>query len=259
VQSLRDYVHPIIGSLPVTAIDTGFVLKVLEPIWTAKPETAGRIRGRIESTLDWARARGYRDGENPARWRGHLDQLLPAKSKIRRIKHLAALPYADVPAFMRRLRQQEGMAAQALELTILTAARSGEILGMRWSEIDVTNRLWTIPAERMKAGKEHRVPLSPRAMSIIKHAPRGEKLWALDAMAMTRLLRKMGHSFTVHGFRSSFRDWAAEQTNFPREVCEAALSHSNGDKVEAAYRRSDLFEKRRQLMEAWADYATKRG
>jgi integrase len=252
--SLRDYVYPVIGALPVSAIDTALVLKVIEPIWTTKPETAGRVRGRIESVLDWAKAHRYRDGENPARWRGHLDKLLPKKSKIRRIRHFPALPYAEIAAFMARLRKQESMAARALEFTILTAARSGEVLGMTHAEIK--GDVWTIPAERMKALKEHRVPLSPAALGALEQL---RQVSRLDAMAMQRLLRRMGYDVTVHGFRSTFRDWAAEQTNFPREICEAALAHSNGDKVEAAYRRSDLFDKRRELMTAWADYATKRG
>ena len=233
--------------------------------WTAKPETAGRVRGRIESVLDWATARGYRQGENPARWRGHLENLLPKKSKVRRVEHHAALPYPEIAAFIAELHEQEGLAARALEFAILTAARTGEVLGATWAEIDLEGRLWTVPAERMKAGREHRVPLSETAVAILramaevrtgKHVFPGARAdRPLSQMAMLMLLRRMGRDgLTVHGFRSAFSDWCAEQTAFPSEVREMALAHTVGDKVEAAYRRGDLFEKRGQLATAWGRY-----
>jgi integrase len=264
-QSLAAYVHPIIGDLPVSAIDTALVTKVLEPIWLTKRETARRVRGRIEAVLDWAKAHGHRDGENPARWRGHLENLLPKRPKHDRPIHHAAMPYADVPAFMAELRQQDSAAAKALEFTILTAARSGEVLGASWGEID--GDVWTIAGSRMKAGRDHRVPLTERCLAlltgmaatkqkdgIIFPGARGERL---TPHTMPRLLERMGHDATVHGFRSAFRDWCAEQTNFPREVAEAALAHVLDNKVEAAYQRGDLLLKRRALMDAWADYCAK--
>jgi integrase len=242
-------------------------MKAIEPIWTVKPETAGRVRGRIESILDWATARGFRQGENPARWRGHLENLLPARSKLRKVKHHAALPYAELGAFMADLRQQEGVAARALDFTVLTAARTGEVIGARWDEFDLAERLWTVPQERMKAAKEHRVPLSDAALGIlgelrkVRHCdfvfPGGSASRPISNMAMTMTLRRMGHGdLTVHGFRSTFRDWAADRTGFPAEVAEMALAHTVPDKVEAAYRRGDLFQKRRQLMAAWSKFAT---
>jgi integrase len=265
--TLETYVYPVFGPLPVQAIDTGLVMKVLEPIWTRTPETAGRVRGRIEAILDWAAARNFRRGENPARWRGHLDKLLPKKTKVRRIEHHAALPYAEVPAFMAELRGQEGIAAQALEFAILTATRTGETIGAKWNEIDLTERLWTIPAERMKGEREHRVWLSDAAIAVIEtmaaipHSefvfPGGRTGRPISNMAMLMTLRRMGRGdLTVHGFRSSFRDWAAERTGFPAEVAEMALAHAVADKVEAAYRRGDLFQKRRQLSDAWARFCT---
>jgi integrase len=253
----------------VQAIDTALVLKVLEPIWTAKPETAGRVRGRIESILDWATAREYRQGENPARWRGHLDKLLPARGKVRKVEHHAALPYGELAGFLVALREQEGIAARALEFTILTAARTGETIFARWTELNLLDKTWTIPAGRMKAGREHRVPLSARALAILedmqqhRHGddafvfPGGKPGKSLSNMAYLMLLRRMGrHELTAHGFRSSFRDWAAERTNFPAEVAEMALAHAVESKVEAAYRRGDLFEKRRRLMQHWASFCT---
>ena len=268
--TLATYAEPVMGKLSVQAIDTGLVLKVLEPIWTAKPETASRLRGRIEAVLDWAKVRGYRGGENPARWRGHMDKLLPARAKVRRVEHHAALPYAELPDFLTTLREQDGVAARALEFTILTAARTGETIGARWSEFDIAGRVWTIAGTRMKVGKEHRVPLSERAFEILAEMKPtndvekiGEKFVfsggkagkPLSNMAFLMLLRRMKRGdLTTHGFRSSFCDWAAERTNFPGEVVEMALSHAVGDKVEAAYRRSDLFEKRRRLMDAWAEF-----
>jgi len=247
------------------------VLKVIEPIWTTKPETAGRLRGRIESILDWARVRGYCEGENPARWRGHLDKALPARSKVRKVEHHAALPYAALPGFLFSLREQEGIATSALEFTILTAARTGQTLGARWSEIDLLDKIWTVPAGRMKAGRDHRVPLSVRALAILgemqalRHAsaadafvfPGGKHGKPLSNMAFLMLLRRMGRDdLTAHGFRSTFRDWAAERTNFPFEVAEMALAHTVSDKTVAAYNRSDLFERRRRLMTQWASFCT---
>jgi integrase len=263
--TLGTYVYPVFGSLSVQAVDVGLVMKAIEPIWVQKPETAGRVRGRIESVLDWATARGYRQGENPARWRGHLENLLPKKAKVRRVEHHAALPYVEIDAFMAELRRQEGVAARALEFAILTAARTGEVIGAKWDEIDLGECLWTVPAERMKAGKEHRVPLSDAALAILEgmrkicqgdHIFPGSKAGRpISNMAMLMLLRRMGRGdLTAHGFRSSFRDWAAERTGFPAEVAEMALAHTVSDKVEAAYRRGDLFQKRRQLMQAWAKF-----
>lgn len=263
--TLTTYADPVLGELSVSQIDTALVLKVLEPIWLAKPETASRTRGRIEAVLDWAQARGYRKGENPARWRGHLDKLLPSKARVRRVEHHGALPYQRVPAFITELRLKPFVSARALEFTILTAARTGEVIGARWPEIDLDEASWTVPAERMKAGREHRVPLCAHAVAILHGMPREDGGFAfpgakpksgLSNMAMLQLLRGMDgtEGLTVHGFRSAFRDWAAEQTDYPREVAEAALAHTISDKVEAAYRRGDLFEKRRRLMEDWAAF-----
>ncbi len=265
--TLASYAEAIIGSLAVQAVDTGLVLKVLEPIWKEKPETAGRLRGRLEVVLDWARVRGYREGENPARWKGHLDTLLPAHAKVRTVKHHAALPYADIAAFMTDLRGQNGTAARLLEFTILAAARTGEALGARWSEIDAAEKIWVIPAERMKARREHRVPLTVRAVAILNEMkplrqkegdfvfPGAQEGNPLSNMAMLAVLRRMKRDdVTTHGFRSAFRDWAAERTNYPSEVADMALAHTVGDKVEAAYRRGDLFEKRRRLASAWATF-----
>ena len=265
--TLATYAEPVIGKLSVQAIDTGLVFRVLEPIWTTKPETAGRVRGRIETILDWAKVRGFRAGENPARWRGHLDKLLPARSKVRRVEHHAALPYTEAPGFLAALRHQGGIAARALEFTILTAARTGEVIGARWSEVNVWDKAWTIPGTRMKAGREHRVPLSPRTLAILEEMqahrhgddgfvfPGGKPAKPLSNMAFLMLLRRMDRGdLTAHGFRSSFRDWATERTNFPAEVAEMALAHTVSDKTVAAYSRSDLFERRRRLMQQWATF-----
>ncbi len=264
--TLRTYVSPVCGSLPVQVVDVALIMKVLEPIWTTKPETAARIRGRIESVLNWAKARGYRTGENPALWKGHLSNLLPAHSKIAKVKHHAALPYDQTSHFIDALRRQDGVAPLALEFAILTAARTGEIIGARWAEIDLEAKVWTVPASRMKNGREHRVPLSAEALAVLTKVSQGEpeefvfagrKKRPLSNMAFLMLLRRMGHdNLTTHGFRSTFRDWAAERTNFQAEIAEAALGHVVGNKVEAAYRRGDFFEKRRRLMEAWAQFAT---
>jgi integrase len=266
--TLKAYAYPIFGELPVSSIDVGLVMKALEPIWTAKTETASRVRGRIEAVLDWATVRGYRQGNNPARWRGHLDSLLPRRAKVQRVEHHAALPYAEMGVFMEALRQQEGVSALALEFLILTATRTSETIGATWGEFDLDAATWTVPAERIKAGKEHRVPLSPAALLIVKRLaqsnagefvfPGGKRGRPLSNMALLKLLERMGRAdLTVHGFRSSFRDWAAERTNFPREVAEMALAHAVSDKVEAAYRRGDLFQKRRQLMEGWAKFCAR--
>jgi integrase len=262
--TLRTYVTPAFGRLPVATIDIALVMKVLEPIWSLKPETANRVRGRIESVLDWAKARGYRDGENPARWKGHLDHLLPARSKLRAVVHHPALPYVEINAFMAELQQRDGVSALALEFLILCASRTNEVIGARWQEIDDTEKVWTIPGARMKSGKEHRVPLTSRALNIIGRSkgaddgfifPGGKQGTALSNMAMAEMLKRMGHdSITVHGFRSTFRDWAAERTNFQNHIVEMALAHTVGDKVEAAYRRGELLEKRRELMDAWAKH-----
>lgn len=258
--TLTSYVYPIMGELPVAQIGTAQVLNVLEPIWKAKPETASRIRGRIETILDSAKARGYRDGENPARWRGHLAQILPVRSRLSRGHH-KAMPYDGLPAFLSELRMREAMAAKALEFAIITATRTSEVLGAIWSELDLERATWTIPADRMKAGKEHRVPLSPRAVEILESVrQRGVHLFPsenggkLSSMAMSMLLRRMKQDCTVHGFRSTFRDWAAETTAYAHEVCEMALAHVIGNKSEAAYRRGDMFEKRRRLMNEWATF-----
>jgi integrase len=261
--TLDTYAGPVVGQLDVKDVDTALVLRILEPIWSKKPETASRVRGRVERILDYARVRGYRSGENPARWRGHLDKLLPSALNRKTREHHAALPYDELPAFMKDLRSQGGNAARALELLILTTARTGEVIGCEpEKEIDLKKTVWTIPAGRMKAGKEHRVPLSPRAVEVIKGQSAGTYLFSggkegapLSNMAMLELLRRMGRgNLTVHGFRSTFRDWAAECTSYPGEVCEMALAHAITDKVEAAYRRGDLFEKRRLLMLDWAKY-----
>jgi integrase len=263
---------PIIGAKAVRDINTADVTKILDAIWKDKPETANRLRGRIEAVLNWAKARGHRAGENPALWRGHLDNIYPSVAAAKEAKrartgadaHHAALPYEQVGAFMAALRGQKGTDARALEFAILTAARTSEVLGAKWSEIDQTAKCWTVPGSRMKGGKEHRVPLSDRAMAIIKAADRGgayvfaDDGQQLPRMIFSRVLARMGHGdVTPHGFRSSFRDWAAEQTNFPREIAEAALAHALKDKTEAAYQRGDLLEKRRKLMTAWAEYANR--
>lgn len=259
--TLETYAYPVIGSVPVSDINVPLVLKVLEPIWSTKPETAGRVRGRIEAVLDAAKARGHSEGENPARWKGNLDHLLPARAKVKKPEHHAALPYTQIGAFMARLREQEGTAARALEFAILTAARTGEVIGATWKEIDLSEKIWIVPPARMKAGREHRVPLSERAIEIIGWENAGYVFSSvspdqpLSNMALLMLLRRMGQSdVTVHGFRSAFRDWAAERTNYPSEVAEMALAHTVGDKVEAAYRRGDLFEKRRLLANDWAKF-----
>lgn len=258
--TLSTYVYPIIGDLPVSEVNTDHVLEIIKPMWKEKRETAGRVRGRIETILNAAKALGYRDGDNPALWRGHIDQYLPKRSRTARGHH-KAMDYDHVPVFMTDLRAKQAVAALALEFTILTAARTGEVIGATWDEIDLGKAIWTIPATRMKAGREHRVPLSDRAVEVLKsvkplsqsHVFVGNK-GKMSSMAMAMLLRRMGQDVTVHGFRSAFRDWAAECTGYPHEVCEMALAHTIESKTEAAYRRGDLFEKRRRLMNDWAVY-----
>lgn len=266
--SLKNYASPTIGGLPVAAVDTAMVMKVLQPIWNTKTETATRVRSRIENILDWATVSKFRVGENPARWRGHLENLLAEPRKVTKVQHFAALPWQEIGAFMAELRQREGSSARAVEFGILTAARSGEVRGARWEEFDLDAAVWTVPAERMKAGREHRVPLSTAALALIKAMPDvgdyvfpGQRKGAmLSDMSLTAVLRRMDRGdITMHGFRSTFRDWCAESigNSFPREVCEHALAHSLPDKVEAAYRRGDLIEKRKVLMQVWADYCGK--
>jgi integrase len=261
--TLRDYAAPL-RRLPVAKITTEDVLSVLKSFWNDKPETASRLRGRIERVLDAAKAQGFRSGENPARWRGHLDQLLPKRQRLTRGHH-AAMDYFKLPTFMSELRSRQAIAALALEFAILTAARSGEVLGARWEDIDLDLAVWTVPAARMKAGREHRVPLSKSALKVARKMrevqnsgyvfPGQAASSPLSVMALEMVLRRMKiEGATVHGFRSAFRDWAAECTNFTNEVCEAALAHVIENKAEAAYRHGDLFEKRRKLMEAWAVY-----
>ncbi len=258
--------YPSIGQLQVRDVTLPHVLGVLEPIWKVRTETASRLRGRIESVLDWATVRGYRDGLNPARWKGHLDHLLPSPGKIKKTGHHAAVPVGEVGAFMKALRAMEGIGARALEFVILTAARSGEVRGATWREIDLDAATWTVPGVRMKAGKEHRVPLSAASLALLRGlsrssgtdlvfpAPRGG---VLSDMTLVAVIRRMQIEAVPHGFRSSFRDWCSERTSYPREVAEMALAHTIGNKVEAAYRRGDLLEKRRPMMRDWAAFCAK--
>jgi integrase len=274
--TLNTYASPVFGNLPVAEIDTGLVVKCLAPIWEIKAETASRLRGRIESVLGWATTSGYRTGENPARWKGHLENLLANTSRIGRIKNHPSLPWQQVGAFMLAIRAREGLAARALEFAILTACRSGEARGARWSEFDLRDKTWTIPAERMKAKREHQIPLSDAALALLNSLPKdtdvvfvGTKNQALTDMSLTSVIRRMngngkpiwadsnGDAVTVHGFRSSFRMWAAEATNYPREVAEHALAHQLPDAVERAYQRGSQFAKRTALMTEWAVYCSK--
>lgn len=267
MSSLEAYACPALGGLPVSRIDTAAVMSVLGPIWTQKPETAARLRGRIESVLDFATSAGYRSGENPARWRGHLANLLPRKSKVAQVKHYQALPYAAMPAFMTLLRQRTEVADYALQFAILTAVRSGEALAATWDEFDLEAKLWTIPAERMKAKRDHIVPLSDAVLVVLAKMRMIRQPGVGVVFAGRRRGRPLGHGqllrtiaalgyrgVTTHGMRSAFRDWAGDCTAFPRELAEAALAHVVGDKSETAYRRSTAIEKRRCLMQAWADY-----
>ena len=277
--TLETYAYPIIGNLQVAHVDTAHIVNVLEPIWNIKTETASRLRGRIESVIDWAKVRGYRKGENPARWKGHLDHILPARNKVQKTKHHAALDYRNAGAFMAALKTVDGMGARALEFAILCSSRSGEVRGSTWSEIDFDSATWTIPAERMKAEREHRVPLSRAAIELLNGLERmsgtplvfpNAKNEILSDMTLTAVIRRMhdastktgdagwcdhsGKVITAHGFRSTFRDWAGETTAYPREVIEHALAHQLADKAEAAYQRGDLLDKRRRLMADWAKY-----
>lgn len=267
--TLATYAHPVIGRMNVKDVRLAHVLKILEPIWTTKNETASRLRSRLELVLDWAKVRGHRTGENPAAWRGNLDKLLPKPSKVQAGESHPAVMLSEAGAFLRDLRQHQGMGALALEFTMLTAARSGEVRGATWAEIDMVAKVWTVPKERMKAGKEHRVPLSDAAVKLLKGLPRmdGTELvfpavrgGELSDATMSQLMRRMGYKDTKgrvcvpHGLRSTFRDWAGERTSYQGDVIEAALAHARGDKTEAAYFRSDLFDKRRRLMADWAAF-----
>lgn len=265
--TLRTYCEPV-WKLPVDAIDTARVMRCLDPLWTTKTETASRLRGRMESVLAWATVRGLRTGDNPAQWRNHLDQLLPARAKVKKVEHRAALPYTEIGAFMAELRQRESLAARVLELQTLTAARPGEAAGAQWAEFDLNGAVWTIPADRMKAGKEHRVPLSAPVLKLLKALPHvnanvfpGVKGKPITTEAAMKLLKEMRPGLTAHGFRSTFRDWAAETTSHPREVIEAAMAHRLKDAAEAAYQRGDLLQRRAVLMKDWAGYldALRRG
>jgi integrase len=266
--TLRDYVLPVIGDLPVDSVDRGAVMKIIEPLWREKTETASRVRGRIETILDYATARGWREGENPARWRGHLDHVLPQRSKVQRVAHLEALPWREIGAFMQRLRQNSGLNARCLEFLILTACRSGEGRGATWAEIDLDHAVWTLPAERTKAEREHRVPLSEPAMAVLREmAQLGTEgfvfpgLKAAAPVSSGGLAKAVhaagGGAATVHGMRSTFRDWCAEATSYPRELAEAALAHVVGDATERAYQRGDALERRRRMMAHWGEFCSK--
>lgn len=263
--TLKTYAHPFIGVMPVELVEVGNIMDVLKPIWTTKTETASRLRGRIESVLGWAIAHGYRSGDNPARWRGHLDKLLPKPASVAKVIHHPALPYTEIGAFIRRLREDSSISAAAMEFLILTAARTSEAIAATFQEFDLNNAIWTVPSGRMKAARPHRVALSVRAIEIVKHMkkvsrskyvfPGRQSDKHLSNMALLQLLERMKRDdITAHGFRSTFRDWAAECTNHSREICEAALAHVVKDKTEAAYQRGDLFQKRARLMADWADY-----
>jgi integrase len=264
--TLETYAYPVMGDVLVRDVALPQVMSILEPIWKTKTETASRLRGRIESVLDWATSSGYREGLNPARWKGHFDTLLAKPGKVAKAVHHPALSLGEMGDFMQALRQREGMGARALEFSILTAARSGETRGATWEEIDMDAALWIIPGNRMKAGAEHRVPLSEPALAVLKAVPRmaGTDLvfsaprgGMLSDMSLTAVTRRMDAACVPHGFRSTFRDWCAERTNYPRDLAEMALAHAIGDKVEAAYRRGDMLEKRRRMMVEWAAFCAK--
>ena len=261
--TLSAYAFPVIGKLSLRDIRQEHILKILEPIWTEKTETATRIRGRLESILDWAKVRGLRGGENPAAWKGHLDHMLPAPTRLKNVQHHPAVPVKDMPAFMLQLRQAAGIAAQALDFLILTAARSGEVRGVAWDEVNLDEAIWVVPAERMKMKREHRVPLSKPALEILKRQPRMEstdlvfpapRSGVMSDATMAAVLKRMGVKATVHGFRSSFRDWCGDYTNYPRDLAEQCLAHEADDPVEAAYRRGDALERRREIMREWAGF-----
>lgn len=264
-RTLETYVYPTIGALPVDKVDTPLIVQILTPIWHTKTETASRVRGRIESILDWAAVSGFRQGENPARWRGHLDKMFPKRSRVKPVKHYPSLPYPEMPKFMEALTTEEGHTITAFTFAVLTASRTGEVIGARWDEFDLQRKIWTIPAERMKAKKEHRVALSDKALELIQSLPvHGDSPYVfpgrrvkkpMSNMAFIQILKRLGYSHvTPHGFRSTFRDWVSEATGYPSEVAEMALAHSVSDKVEAAYRRGDLLQKRFNLMDDWAGY-----
>jgi integrase len=264
--TLKAYAYPVIGSLDVGAIELDHILRILKPIWIEKSETASRVRGRIESVLDYAVVHDWRSGENPARWRGYLSEVLPAKAKVTKVQHHAALPWKEAPTLWAELRGHDSISARCLQFVILTATRSGEARGARWNEINLVEKLWTIPEERMKGGKPHRVPLSATAMAVVETMkplkrklddmvfPGGSKGKPLSDVAVSKALHTIRKGLTVHGFRSTFRDWCAEGTACPRDVAEAALAHTNKNKVEAAYFRTDQLEQRKELMTAWARY-----
>lgn len=265
--TLETYANPFIGDLPVSEIQLSHIIQILESIWLTKTETAKRIRGRIENVLDWATVSGFREGENPARWKGHLENIFPKPSKIAQVKHHKALPWPEISSFMLNLKKRDGIGARALEFLILTSVRSGELRFAVWDEIDIDNKLWTIPSGRMKMAREHRVPLSSRAVDLLKALPKDARKsyifpalrgGALSDMSISSVLKRMNVEAVPHGFRSTFRDWAAETTDYPNIVVEMALAHSIGNKVEAAYRRGDLLDKRVNLMEDWADYIFKK-
>lgn len=262
--TLATYAFPVIGMLQTANITQAHVLAVLEPIWKTKNETAARLRGRVEIVLDWATVRGYRDGDNPARWKGRLDKLLPAPAKVQKTVHQKALPIHQVPEFVKSLKTREGTAARALEFLILTAARSGEVRGATWREFDLESGVWTIPGERMKVGREHRVPLSTQALEVLRQLPRfveseyvflSSRGTCLAEVTLLSTMRRIEADAVPHGFRSTFRDWVGERTDFPRELAEQALAHSLQSKVEAAYRRGDALEKRRVMMQQWSDFS----
>lgn len=261
--TLKSYAFPIIGDLDVNDVADAHILQILEPIWPTKTETATRVRGRIENVLDWATAKKYRSGENPARWRGHMDKLLSAPKKTTAVVHHEAVPVDDAPAFLATLQERKGSAARALEFLLLTATRSGEVRGAAWSEFDLDKGLWAIPAGRTKSGREHRVPLTESMMAILRQQPHLEGCdWVfpspsgkrLSDMAITQVMRRMGFTAVPHGLRSTFRDWVAEKTSYPRDLAEKALAHTLADSVEAAYQRGDMFEKRRKMMDSWVKY-----
>jgi integrase len=264
--TLKQYAFPVLGDMAISDIGVPEVLRAIEPSWHSKTETMSRVRGRIEAILDWATVRGYRTGDNPARWKGLLSQALPARGQIKKTNHHAAMPYAELPAFMIELRKREGVAARALEFGILTAARSGEVIGARWNEISFKDKTWTVPANCMKGGKTHVVPLSERAMELLGALPKEDGNdfvfvgarpgTALGAQALVQVVKRMHSEITVHGMRSSFRDGCSETTNFPNHICEMALAHAIPNAVEASYRRGNLLVKRKALMEAWSKYCT---
>lgn len=263
--TLAQHVYPVLGGLPIGAIDTALVLRAIKPLWKSAPETASRVRGRLERVLDAAKAQELRTGENPARWRGHLDTQLPPRAKVLAVRHHPAMDYNKLPGFIVELHKQDGIVARLVELIVLTATRLGEPTGAKWEEFDLDRAVWTIPAARMKSGKEHRIPLSRCAIELLQGLPRASALVfphpehpdrTIHHNDPTRLLRRLGHSEAVHGFRSSFRDWCADRTSFPADVAEAALAHKIGDKVRRAYQRGDMFEQRRRLMQMWSEHCT---